>query len=159
MEAVSITTDPQEARTSPIDPATGMQATYLVLSEEERGRGFVRPVRSSYRHVGMRPVHPLRDLTPEEHARYDDVGYVKYEIYQLEAFTDDQRSSVLGRFWTQAQLDSGCGGVTTMGDAIAETYARTPTFYGATYCATCRGHFPVGEHGEFEWLDGTKVGT
>lgn len=50
-----------------------------------------------------------------------------------------------------------CGRNTSMGQAIAETYARDPKFYGATYCATCRDHFPlVG----FVWA-GTeiKVGT
>lgn len=30
----------------------GMQRNYLVLSEEERAKGFVRPVRTSYKHVG-----------------------------------------------------------------------------------------------------------
>lgn len=52
-----------------------------------------------------------------------------------------------------------CGSVTTMGAALAETYARQPSFYGATYCATCRMHRPVGEQGEFVWSDGNKVGT
>jgi len=33
-----------------IDPATGMQRGYVVLSEEERARGFVRPVRRGYVH-------------------------------------------------------------------------------------------------------------
>lgn len=82
-----------------------MQETYLVLTDEERAQGFVRPVRRSYRHLI-------------------------------------------------------CGTVTTMGVAIAETYARDPKFYDGTFCAGCRGHFPVGEAGEFIW-DGTdeKVGT
>lgn len=52
-----------------------------------------------------------------------------------------------------------CGSVTTMGRDIAATYARTPTFYGSTYCCNCRKHLPVGEHGQFVWLDGAKVGT
>lgn len=52
-----------------------------------------------------------------------------------------------------------CGASTRMGDAIAETYAADPTFYGGTYCATCRDHFPVGAEGEFVWDDGSKVGT
>lgn len=54
----------------------------------------------------------------------------------------------------------GCGVVTTMAKEIAETYARNPKFYGATYCAGCKTHLPVGENGEFYW-DGTneKVGT
>ena len=83
----------------------GMQEKYLVLSDEERAKGFVRPLRQSYKHLT-------------------------------------------------------CGAVTTMGLAIAETYARDPHFYGGTYCVSCRNHFPVGEHGEFIW-DGTneKVGT
>lgn len=33
-----------------IDPATGMQKGYVVLSEEERAKGFVRPLRMSYTH-------------------------------------------------------------------------------------------------------------
>lgn len=55
----------------------------------------------------------------------------------------------------------GCGAVTTMAQEIAETYARDPGFYGATYCVGCRMHRPVGEHGEFIWADGSgaKVGT
>lgn len=43
--------------------------------------------------------------------------------------------------------------------AISETYARDPSFYGATYCVGCKGHFPVGENGEFHWEDGQKVGS
>jgi hypothetical protein len=38
-----------------------------------------------------------------------------------------------------------------MGMALAETYAREPAFYGATFCCACKGHFPVAE---FRW-DGT----
>lgn len=83
---------------------------YLVLSDEERAKGFVRPVRHSYVHA--------REL-------------------------------------------GGCGAVTTMGQTLAETYARQPSFYGATYCVTCSMHRPVGELGEFIWDDGSgqKVGT
>lgn len=101
---MALTTNPEEARKSPIKP-DGQQEIYVVLSEEERAAGFVRPVRESYRH-------------------------------------------------------EKCGSVTTMGRAIAETYARQPTFYGATFCVACREHFPVGADGEFVWLDDeSKVGT
>lgn len=88
-----------------IDPATGQQKGYVVLSAEERAKGFVRPVRQSYVH-------------------------------------------------------DRCGAVTTMGLALAETYARDPGFYSGTFCCSCRAHFPVGADGEFTW-DGTKekVGT
>lgn len=137
-----------------IDPATGMQKDYVVLSAEERLKGFVRPVRRSYQHVGTRPTYPTRELTAEEHERYDRYGYVAFEPYP----EDSGRG--IGRYWTEAQLKSGCRAVTTMAQSIAETYARDPKFYSGTYCATCRGHFPVGEWGEFVW-DGTRerVGT
>ncbi len=83
----------------------GQQKAYVVLSAEERAKGFVRPVRRSYIH-------------------------------------------------------QKCGVVTTMGQSLAETYARDPNFYSGTFCCGCGTHFPVGEDGEFVW-DGTseKVGT
>ncbi len=34
----------------PIDPATGQHKAYWVLSEAERAKGFVRPVRDTYVH-------------------------------------------------------------------------------------------------------------
>lgn len=52
-----------------------------------------------------------------------------------------------------------CRTTTTMGQTIAETYARDPSFYGGTYCVRCGMHRPVGANGEFVWEDGTKVGT
>ena len=52
-----------------------------------------------------------------------------------------------------------CGQTTTMHKKIAATYAAQPDYYQATFCATCRAHFPVGAEGEFEWEDGSKVGT
>ena len=35
-----------------IDPVTGQQKGYVVLTAEERAKGFVRPVRQVYAHVG-----------------------------------------------------------------------------------------------------------
>lgn len=83
----------------------GMQKGYVVLSDAERNRGFVRPVRHAYTHLV-------------------------------------------------------CGTTTTMGRALAETYARDPEFYGATFCFGCGAHYPVGKNGEFVW-EGTdeKVGS
>lgn len=124
----------------------GQHEAYWVLTKEERAKGFVRPVRRSYVHVGPPPpAHPLRDLTDEEKDRWGDMGYVKYEAY-------DGPGSVTGRLWTQAQLDAvgkGCRSVTSMGNALAETYARDPKFYGSTFCVNCGEHFPVSE---FLWL-------
>jgi hypothetical protein len=101
------TSDPSDPRlTHGADAERVPQAeAYLVLSDDERARGFVRPIRFSYRH-------------------------------------------------------QTCGTITTMAQSIAETYAREPGFYGATYCVHCGKHLLVGEHGEFTWEDdGTKVGT
>lgn len=49
-----------------------------------------------------------------------------------------------------------CGVATTMGRQIAETYARDPKFYGATYCVGCHKHLSVEE---FTWDDGNTVGS
>lgn len=69
-------------------PNKGQQETYLVLSEEERAKGFLMPVYRSYRHLA-------------------------------------------------------CGGVTTMGQALCETYARRPTYYSGTFCCRCGTHFDL----------------
>jgi hypothetical protein len=146
---------------APIDPRTGQHKDYWVLSAEERAKGFVEPVRKSYKHVGISGPKPgtLRDLTPEEHERYSSSeGWVKYETYPK-----GHPTAAKGRFWSQENLDKvgkGCGTVTTMGSTLAETYARQPEFYGSTFCCGCGTHLPVGRDGEFVW-EGTlqRVGT
>lgn len=137
---------------APIDPKTGQHKAYWVLPEEERKRGFVRPVRRSYTHVGPLPPANLRDLTAEEQERYARFGYAKFEEFPPE------RSPQTGRFWTQAELDrlNGCGSVTQMSLDIAETLARDPGYYSATFCCRCGDHLPIGE---FVWDDGTRVGS
>lgn len=81
---------------------SGMQKDYVVLSTEERSKGFVRPVRRTYRH-------------------------------------------------------KTCNSTTSMGTALAETYARDPKFYDGTFCVLCGTHFPLDQ---FVW-EGTdeQVGT
>lgn len=93
-------TDRSDIRLKHIEP-DGMQEVYLVLSEEERKKGFVRPFRNKYIH-------------------------------------------------------NKCGVETTMGQALSETYARNPKFYGATYCvgSKCKTHFSVSE---FIWSEDGKV--
>jgi hypothetical protein len=146
---MSLTNDPNDPGLKQSLPS-GQQEKYLVLSEEERAKGFVRPVRRTYQHVGERPKHPLRELTEEEKERHAQWGYVKFEAYPG---SDYPRT---GRFWTEKTLKSGCGGSTQMAAPLAETYARNPGFYGATFCCQCRAHFPVAE---FIWEDGTVVGS
>lgn len=103
---MSLTTDPNDPRLGHGTDAVpqDQHEIYLVLSEDERKKGFVRPLYRSYMHH-----------------------------------------------------DPECGAVTTMGLALCETYARSPAFYGATYCSGCRLHRPVGQAGEFTWLN--EAGT
>lgn len=128
----------------------GQHSSYWVLSEAERAKGFVRPVRRTYRHVGIRPKYPLRDLTAEEQQQYAQFKYSKYEEYP-------PGETMVGRFWTDDQLKSGCNSETSMSQAIAETYARDPKFYGATFCCHCGKHIGVEQ---FVWIDdGSVVGS
>jgi hypothetical protein len=124
----------------------GQQQDYVVLTPEERAKGFVRPVRRSYMHVGPSgPQYPLRDLEPATEGHFIASGYAKFEQYP------ESESPGTGRYWTQAQLDSvgkRCGTRTTMSRAIAETYARDPKFYVGTFCCGCGRHLPVDE---FVW--------
>lgn len=105
---MSLTTDRNDPRLGHgVDSEKKAQnEAYLVLSDEEIAKGFIRPVRRTYVHTGG---------------------------------------------------ESPCGVATTMNTKIAETYARDPKFYGATYCMGCQRHLPVGE---FTW-DNTneKVGS
>lgn len=77
----------------------GQYKSYVVLCEDERKKGFVKPVRTSYTH-------------------------------------------------------KVCRGVTSMGRALAETYARNPWFYSGTFCVVCNVHRPLAE---FEWRDGEPM--
>lgn len=99
---MSLTSDPNDPRLGHgIDTERQDQhETYLILSADERAKGFVRPLYRAYIHH-----------------------------------------------------DPECGAVTSMGLALCETYARDPSFYGATYCCRCRLHRPVGPEGEFTWID------
>lgn len=146
---MSLTTnpnDPELTRGGDTEP-TPQAKKYLVLSEAERAKGFVRPVRDAYTHVGPPgPQFPLRDLTEQEAATYQGEGYCKFETYP-----PGFKGSAVGRFWTQAELahaGQGCKTVTTMARALAETYARDPHFYGFTYCVQCQRHLPIDE---FVW--------
>lgn len=150
---------PKGTTTDPTDPRLGrgedsapreQNEVYLVLSPEERAKGFVRPLRRAYIHKGERPQHPTRALTAEQEREHAGRGYVLYEKYP-------EGGGIVGRFWTQEQLDSGCGAKTTMSLDLCETYARKPDFYGSTYCTGCRMHKRVEE---FVWVeDGQRVGS
>ena len=77
----------------------------------------------------------------------------------------EERAKGFERPVRRSYMHTRCGTVTTMGLAIAETYAREPGYYGATFCCACSAHLPVGASGSFVWVgeDGKpssdKVGT
>lgn len=151
---MGLTTDPADPRLEHgVDTGPREQAeVYLVLPAEELAKGFVRPYRDSYVHVGVRPRWPTRPLTEDERRRYGgNPDYVAYEEYP------ESEAPLVGRAWKASQLSSGCGTETVMGRALSETYARDPKFYGATYCVGCRMHLPVEE---FVWsADRQPVGS
>ena len=149
---------------SPVTPdhreiqPNGQQKGYVVLSADERAKGFVRPFRDAYRHVGAKPIYPVRPLRTGESAKYEVAVGTVYEEYPPEM------EPAKGRYWEPEDIQPGCGAITTMSRSIAETYARDPTFYSGTFCSTCRKHFPVGRQGQFTWYEmdgreGPKVGT
>lgn len=154
---MSYTTDdpnhPDLKRYTGPEEAAPQHSVYLVLSEEERAKGFVRPLRRSYIHVGKKPKYPIKMLTGDEIIH----DFIAFEEYPEGSHEKNYYKST-GRYWTQKELDNkGCGTTTTMGLALCETYARDPGFYGATYCCGCMKHLPVEE---FVWAeDGERVGS
>jgi hypothetical protein len=53
----------------PVDPATGMHADYWVLSEEDRAKGFIRPVLRHYRHEKCGTFTTMHQSIAETYAR------------------------------------------------------------------------------------------
>jgi hypothetical protein len=66
---MGITSDRNDPRLGNIDPGTGMQEAYLVLSEDELDKGFVRPVRRSYIHLVCGAVTTMGMPIAETYAR------------------------------------------------------------------------------------------
>lgn len=52
-----------------INPDTGQQKSYVVLSAEERAKGFVRPVRRAYIHTKCGVVTTMAQSIAETYAR------------------------------------------------------------------------------------------
>ena len=74
----------------------------------------------------------------------------QHEAYLIHS--DEERAKGFVRQVRQSYVHKTCGTRTSMPLKIAETYARDPKFYGATYCVACGKHLPVSE---FHW-DGTN---
>lgn len=148
---------------------TGQHEIYLVLSEEERAKGFVRPVRDSYVHVGKKQhgieIHEMLTEEEKKHFKEKYPDDKRHYVAILTVMQKEDGSFLGGSYVTQEELDAwksgkligGCGTVTSMSRELAETYARDPKFYSATYCFGCGTHLPIEE---FVWV-GTdeKVGS
>ncbi len=52
-----------------INPVTGQQKNYVVLTDEERSKGFVRPVRTEYTHLKCGTVTSMSLAIAETYAR------------------------------------------------------------------------------------------
>jgi hypothetical protein len=65
---MSLTTDRNDDGLKKIRP-DGQQEKYLVLSEEERARGFVRPYRDAYRHLKCGHITTMGRELSETYAR------------------------------------------------------------------------------------------
>lgn len=175
---MSLTTDPNDPKLKEGQKnATGQHEIYLVLSEEERAKGFVRPYRNAYKHVGKK-IEPIEGngtilsleevlSEPNRHSDWAKNYYTKANGYAAYLqYPENPNSAVIGKFLTTEEYDAmqnkepyvgGCGSVTTMGEALSETYARDPKFYGATFCCGCNKHIKVEE---FQWTkDGEIVGS
>lgn len=159
---MSLTTDPNDPCLSEGSKDKGQNECYLVLSEEERAKGFVRPYRDTYIHVGKKLRYHSVDRIFEKPEKNELNGKLYAAILNV---MGSEEKIIGGSYVTQEELDAwkegnligGCGTLTTMGRALSETYARNPKFYGATYCAGCNIHLPVGE---FKWKeDGEVVGS
>lgn len=64
-----LTNDPNGVPHRQIDPKTGQQKAYIVLSEKERAKGFVEPLRTSYIHLKCGAVTKLARSIAETYAR------------------------------------------------------------------------------------------
>jgi hypothetical protein len=121
---------------------TGQHDGYVVLCPDERAKGFVRPYRDAYQHVGLagRICGKPKSLTE---------GVI---FCSMEPGHDGECVQ-----FRSGPIPVGCRTVTTMGRDLSETYARDPSFYGATFCCGCNRHLPVSE---FVWtMDGQVVGS
>lgn len=54
---------------APLDPLTGQHQSYWILTEEERSKGFVRPVRRSYVHLKCGTETKMAHEIAETYAR------------------------------------------------------------------------------------------
>jgi hypothetical protein len=151
---MSLTTNPNDPRLQK-QKEVGQHDTYLVLPDEELSKGFVRPYRDKYIHVGRHYKDGVRMLEKPDKSNG--------KTYVAIADISHDGKIIGGAYITQEELDQynktggyigGCGTETVMGQKLSETYARFPKFYSATFCVGCNKHLPVSE---FRWSKDDEV--
>jgi hypothetical protein len=122
----------------------------LVMTEEEKSKGYIRPFRDSYIHVGINWNKTPHEIKPSDDGKYAAI------LYYVQ---NENGKFIGGQYITQKELNQiregngftgGCGTVTKMNNSIAETYAVNPKFYNSTFCVGCGKHLPVSQ---FVWKD------
>ena len=111
--------------------------------DASRPPDFAEPADRSQRCLadGSAVTEDHRELKPDGQQK----GYVVLSLAE--------RAKGFVRPVRRTYIHKACGSPTTMSSSIAETYARDPGFYGATFCIRCGTHFPVGE---FVWIDSNE---
>lgn len=152
------TTDPTNKRLSygVDDEKVPQNEVYLILSEEERAKGFVRPCRDSYIHKGVKYSSYSRLKNPEKSMDEERDYVALFDILDLSG------NHVSSRYATQDEINEfdrtghigGCGVETKMTRELSETYAAKPNFYDSTYCVGCHRHIYCHE---FVWSDDGKI--
>jgi hypothetical protein len=136
---------PQQARNLAqllLDNAARAEREIHRKQEEERIKSIPPVDRSKRCMTSGRPEAPdHREIDPETGMQKDYV-----------VLCPDERKKGFVRPVRRTYLHLTCGTTTTMGLALAETYARDPYFYQGTFCCACHAHFPLDQ---FVW-DGTQ---
>ncbi len=163
-----LTTDPNDPCLKNGQKETGQNNCYLVLSEEERAKGFMRPYRDAYIHRGRKVERDEKGRIIGRLIKIDDADYPVNDHFTKEKgyggyIEYPKGHNSLGRYLDIEEVEAivnrktyfgGCGAVTTMGRSLSETYATQPSFYSATFCVGCNKHLPVSE---FIWADDLEV--
>ena len=131
-------------------PRAATPSEILAIKESPAWKEFLEPLRDLLLKVQPPPVDRSKTMltngspvTPDHRELRMDGQQKGYVV-----LTDEERARGWARPYRDTYTHSACGWDTAMGRKLAETYARDPKFYGATYCSHCRAHFPVSE---FVW--------
>ena len=120
-----------------------IRENYALRSRRHLVRAILPVDRSNRTLIDGSPVTP-------DHREIDTATGQQKEYVVLSA---KERAKGFVRPVRRSYVHLKCGNITTMGTALAETYARDPKFYDGTFCCACRAHFPLHQ---FTWYGTTE---